>query len=387
MKIAIFDYLIVRNNAIGNCHLRMLERLCFDHEFTVFAVDFENPCPERIRWIRVPAPKRPIALLYAAFHLLAPPIYAWHRLVSRTCFDVVQFVESNLTFGHVVYSHSCHRRFLQRYWSEVGATGVRGAFRWLDHWLHARIEPHAYRSARRIVVPSQGFARELAETYPFAASKIQVLANPVDTQAWRRPSDFDRETFRERLGLTSEDIVLAFVAAGHFELKGLPLLLAALAKNNDPRLKLLVVGGSLGLVSDYRKRADRFGLNGNVNLLGNQKDVRPYLWAADALAHPSRHEVFPLAALEAAAAGLPLLVTPLNGVEEFFREGENGLLLARNIPALADSLARFAQIPPAARQAMGRKAQAAVQRYNTSEFASNWSKFYEEVATYGHASQ
>jgi len=379
MKIAIFDYRIVRNNAIGNCHLRMLERLCFEHEFTVFAVDFENPCPERIRWVRVPAPRRPLALLYAVFHLLAPPIYAWHRLVSRSRFDLVQFVESNLIFGDIVYSHSCHRRFLQRYWSEAGATGARGASRWLDHWLHAQMEPRAYRRACQIVVPSQGFARELAETYPFAASKIQVLANPVDTQAWRCPSDFDRETFRKSLGLTSEDIVLAFVAAGHYELKGLPLLLAALARNKDPRLKLLVVGGSRGLVSEYRKRADTIGLNGNVNFLGNQKDVRPYLWAADALAHPSRHEVFPLATLEAAAAGLPLLVTRLNGVEEFFREGENGLLVERDIPSLADSLARFAQIPSKAREVMGHNAQAAVQRYNTSEFASNWSKFYAEV--------
>jgi glycosyltransferase involved in cell wall biosynthesis len=379
MKIAIFDYRIVRNNAIGNCHLRMLERLCFEHEFTVFAVDFENPCPERIRWVRVPAPKRPLALLYAVFHLLAPPIHVWHRLVSGTRFDLVQCVESNLIFGDIVYSHSCHRRFLQRYWSEVGATGARGASRWLDHWLHARMEPPAYRRARQIVVPSQGFARELAETYPFAASKIQVLANPVDTQAWRRPLDFDRETFRKSLGLTSEDIAFAFVAAGHYELKGLPLLLAALAKDKDPHLKLLVVGGSRGLVSEYRKRADAIGLNGNVSFFGNQKDVRPYLWAADALAHPSRHEVFPLATLEAAAAGLPLLVTRLNGVEEFFREGENGLLLERNISSLADSLVRFAQIPPKAREVMGHNAQAAVQRYNTSEFASNWSKFYAEV--------
>jgi glycosyltransferase involved in cell wall biosynthesis len=110
-----------------------------------------------------------------------------------------------------------------------------------------------------------------------------------------------------------------------------------------------------------------------------QKDVCPYLWAADALAHPSRHEVFPIATLQAAAAGLPLLVTPLNGVEEFFREGENGLLLQRDVPSISDSLVRFAEIEPELRHWMGRRAQAAVQRYNISDFARNWSYFYEEV--------
>jgi glycosyltransferase involved in cell wall biosynthesis len=379
MKIAIFDYRITRNNAVGSCHLRMLEHVCLEHEFTIFAVEFENPSPGRIRWVRIPAPRRPLALLYVAFHLLAPLYYASHRMFHRVRFDLVQVVESNLAFGDIVYSHSCHHMFLQRYWREAGATGLRGAVRWLDHWLHSLLEPRVYRAARRIVVPSQGFARELAETYPFASAKMQVLANPVDTEALRRPESFDRDTFRARLHLDPEDIVLAFVAHGHYELKGLPLLLAALAEIHDPRLKLLVVGGSSGLVSAFRRRADQLGLNSHVTFLGDQKDVRPYLWAADALVHPSRHEVFPLATLEAAAAGLPLLVTRLNGVEEFFRDGENGLLLQRDVPSLSACLRRFAQIPAAIRQAMGDRAQAAVQRYNSSEFALNWSKFYAEV--------
>lgn len=382
MKIALFDYRITRNNPVGSCHLRMLERVCLEHEFIVFSVEFENPCPERIRWIRIPAPRRPLALLYVVFHLLAPLYYLWQRTFVGAHFDLVQFVESNLMFGDVIYSHSCHKMFLQRHWKEVGATGLRCALRWLDHWLHARLEPHAYRKARCIVVPSHGFARELGETYPFAEAKIRVLANPVDTQALRCPEGFDRNNFRRNLNLNPSDVVLAFVALGYYELKGLPLLLAALANGHDPHLKLLVVGGSKSLVRDYRKRANKIGLSDNVTFLGNQKDVRPYLWAADALAHPSRHEVFPLATLEAAAAGLPLLVTRLNGVEEFFRDGENGLLLQRDVPSISDCLARFAQIPPGVRHGMGDRAQAAVQHYNSSEFALNWSKFYAEIQTH-----
>src|SRR3954452_2470980 len=379
MKIAIFDYRIMRNNAVGACHLRMLERVCSEHEFTVFAVDFENPCPERITWVRIPAPRRPLALLYIAFHVLAPLYYAAHHIFHRTRFDLVQFVESNLLFGDVAYAHSCHHMFLQRHWRQAGATGWRGALRWLDHWLHSLLEPHAYRTARRIVVPSRGFAQEFAETYPFTSDKIQVLANSVDTQAMRRPQSFDRDAFRRDLHLQADDIVLAFVAQGHYELKGLPLLLAALTEIPSPHLKLLVVGGSNGLASSYRRRVAGMGLDSRVTILGDQKDVRPYLWAADALVHPSRHEVFPLAPLEGAAAGLPLLVTRLNGVEEFFREGENGLLLKRDVPSLAACLTRFAQIPVGVRHAMGDCAQAAVQRYNSADFALQWSKFYAEV--------
>lgn len=71
-KIAIFDYKIIPTNPIGGCHLRMMQGLCHEHDFTVFAVEFENPCPERIHWVRIPALTRPMALLFVLYHLLTP---------------------------------------------------------------------------------------------------------------------------------------------------------------------------------------------------------------------------------------------------------------------------------------------------------------------------
>jgi glycosyltransferase involved in cell wall biosynthesis len=111
--------------------------------------------------------------------------------------------------------------------------------------------------------------------------------------------------------------------------------------------------------------------------------VRPYLWAADAFVLPSHYEVFPLVALEAAAAGLPLLVTPLNGVEEFLRDGENGLLTRRDVPGVSACIARFAQMSPQQRFDMGRRAQRDVQRYGVREFVSQWAKLYREVGLHG----
>jgi glycosyltransferase involved in cell wall biosynthesis len=379
MKIALFDYIVTQGNAIGKCDLGILAALCHDHEFTVFSVQFENPCPQRIRWVRIPAPKRPLALLYLAFHVLAPFCYWWHCFRQRVRFDFVQIIESNLLFGNIVYSHFCHRAFLQHHWNETRGGGLRGALRWLDHWLHARFEPWVYRRASWIVTPSCGLARELRSAYPRVGPKIRVLANPVDLKGLRQPEDFNRELFREQLGLTPPDVALAFLALGHYERKGLPLLLQALAVKEDSRLKLIVVGGSGSAIADYRERATRMGLNGNVSFVETQRDVRPYLWATDALALPSYYEVFPLVALEAAAAGLPLLATPLNGVEEFLRDGENGLLMRRDVPAMSECIARFARMPLAARRDMGRRARADVQRYGMAQFASAWSKLYAEA--------
>jgi glycosyltransferase involved in cell wall biosynthesis len=213
-----------------------------------------------------------------------------------------------------------------------------------------------------------------------ASGKIRVLANPVDLDKLRSPANFDRWACRESLGCTAEDVLLAFVALGHFERKGLPLLLEALGVAKNSKLKAIILGGSQSDIDEYRGRANRIGLNGHVKFVPTQKDVRPYLWAADALVLPSYYEVFPLVALEAAAAGLPLLVTPLNGVEEFLRDGENGLLMQRSISGVTDCIARFARMTVASRRSMGQRAQMDVNRYGLAEFVSGWSKLYAEAA-------
>ena len=381
MRIALFDYIVTPENAIGKCDLAILAALCDEHEFTVFSARFENPRPERIHWVHVPAPRRPMVLLYIVFHLLAPVCYAWHCLRHRVRFDLVQVIESNLLFGDIAYSHFCHRAFLERHWKEIGAGGLRGALRWMDHRLRALLEPWVYRSVTKIVAPSHGLCRELTCAFPRASAKIQVVANPVDLESLRPPANFDRRAFRQSLGWTPEDIVLAFVALGHFERKGLPLLLEALRAANDSRLKAIIVGGSSGSIAAYRARADKSGLNGNVKFVRTQKDIRAYLWAADALALPSHYEVFPLVALEAAAAGLPLLVTRLNGVEDFLRDGDNGLLMQRDATGVLDCIARFAGMPVEARRSMGERAQADVKRYGVPEFVAGWSRLYAEAGS------
>src|SRR4051812_8728912 len=131
MRIAVFDYFVKPTNPIGGCHLRMLKGLCEQHEFTVFSVQFENPCPERIRWVRIPLPARPYILVYTLFHLIAPLVYLYQRTFKGARFDLIQMVESNLFFGDVSYSQFCHRMYLKRHWDATNGGGLRGFLRGL----------------------------------------------------------------------------------------------------------------------------------------------------------------------------------------------------------------------------------------------------------------
>jgi glycosyltransferase involved in cell wall biosynthesis len=382
MRIAIFDYRITRDNAIGGCHLRVLRALADEHDFTVFSVYFDNPRPDRIRWVRIPAVSRPLFLLFLTYHALAPLFYAWHIFRTGLRFDLIQSVESNLGFGAISYSHFCHRWYLKQHGKHLRHSGLRGWFHLIDHSLHAAIEPFTYSRAKKIVVPSRGLARELGQEFPIALPKIRVLPNAIDVERLRPPAGFQRDQVRQTLGFDDYDVVFLFVALGHFERKGLPILLDAITQLQDPRAKLLVVGGSADLIESYRARLRGTAGQDRVHFAGLQRDASRYLWAADAFAFPSLYETFSLAAYEAAAAGLPLLVPRLNGIEEIVEDGVNGFVIKQNVEDVVDALRRFLDMPQERRSAMGEQARQAVTAFNEKRFVAEWQDFYQrEIAT------
>jgi glycosyltransferase involved in cell wall biosynthesis len=376
LRIAIFDHKMTRNNPIGSCHLAMLRGLAAEHEFTVFAVEFDNPCPEKIRFVRVPSPMRPIALLFVVYHFMAPLSYLLYRLRGGPKFDLIQALESNIVFADLLYSHFCHRMYLKNHFSKSGATGLRGWFRWLDHQLHGLMEGYTYPRAKQVVTISRGLERELKAAFPYVGNKLTVLPNPVRLDRLKMPAEFDRQAFRHSLGIDDQDLVGLFVALGQFERKGLPFVLQALAKPGMERLKLIVVGGEPGLIAQYAERAAKYQVGDRVIFAGMQSDVRPYFWSVDAFVFPSLYEGFPLVTLEAAACGLPIVVSHLYGVEEMLVDGDNGILVETSVDGVRQGLERFLRLPPSARHAMGQGARQAVSVYSEEHFVAAWRAFY-----------
>jgi glycosyltransferase involved in cell wall biosynthesis len=382
-RIAIFDYEVTENSPSGSCHLRLVEGLCDEYEFTVFASAFDDPTAGRVRWVRVPAIRRLLAARFLSYYPASAVVLARERR-SRGPFDLVQAVENYTPRCDISYVHFCHRAYLQRTASRPG--GLRGTASLLNHRLRAVNERGSVRRARLLVAPSENLADELMEQYQADPERLRVIPNPVDVDRLQSPIGFDRKTLRTSLAIGEDDLVVAFVALGHFERKGLPALLEGLQLTADPRLRLLVVGGDDDLVGVYQKRAGRLGLAEQVRFVGMQADVRPYLWASDAFALPSSYEVFSLAPLQAAAAGLPLLVTPLRGVAPFFVDGVHGFATEQQGPAIASVLRRLSLTPAHARLEMGRQAREASKQYGVDRFVSAWRYLYAEVLGAGASS-
>ena len=88
-------------------------------------------------------------------------------------------------------------------------------------------------------------------------------------------------------------------------------------------------------------------LGDRLRLLGFREDVDLLLGAADAVAIPSkRPDPLPNSALEAAAAGVPVVAAAHGGLPEIVRDGETGVLVPPGDPAeLARALRRLADDP------------------------------------------
>jgi glycosyltransferase involved in cell wall biosynthesis len=109
-----------------------------------------------------------------------------------------------------------------------------------------------------------------------------------------------------------------------------------------PDARLLVVGGTDHDKADAIETDDLPGPDQGVVLAGWRTDIPQMLSAMDLFVLASWREGMPRSAIEAAAMGLPLVVTDIRGCREVVRDGIEGLVVPpRNAPALASAIERL----------------------------------------------
>jgi UDP-glucose:(heptosyl)LPS alpha-1,3-glucosyltransferase len=171
---------------------------------------------------------------------------------------------------------------------------------------------------KAIVCNSHMVRDEIARHYGVAQERLIVIPNAVDGNHFHPGlREQHRVSTRREHGLDDTRPVFLFVGSG-FERKGLDLLLEVWERMDA---SLIVIGHDRHLF-DYRRRAAK--LAGKVQFLGAQRDVRPWLGAADVFVLPTLYDPLPNAALEALACGLPVLTSTKSGAAEWITPGVNG---------------------------------------------------------------
>jgi glycosyltransferase involved in cell wall biosynthesis len=126
-----------------------------------------------------------------------------------------------------------------------------------------------------------------------------------------------------------------------------PLVLA-----RHPETRFVIVGEG-----ELRGELEHLALGLPFEFRGLRDDIPAQLAEMDLFAFPSLFEGLCLAVIEAQAAGVPVVATPVGGIPENVRDGETGLLvpprdpvaLARAINELLDDPARAAELAEHAR--------------------------------------
>jgi glycosyltransferase involved in cell wall biosynthesis len=333
---------------------------------------------EGLRFVRVPTPARPFTIAYPLFFAVGSLLAGRSRGALLHTTGAIIGNRSDLATVHY-----CHHAPAAR----AGLRASRATRLYRANAAAAQIMARAgerwcYRPTRTRVLSavSAGVAAELRGGFPEMASVVRVVPNGVDTSLFR-PDPALRAAARARLGV-AEDSSLALFVGGDWTRKGLGHAVDALSA--APRWLLAVAGpGDRGQVI---ARARSLGVDGRVMLLGRVPDPANLYRAADALVFPTSYEAFPLVLLEAAASGLPLLATRVNGTEDLLIDGVNGWFITQDGLDIAEHLNELRSSPELAGR-MGQRARDAVAAFTWDAMTESYRSLYRELRVSDRDSQ
>lgn len=208
-------------------------------------------------------------------------------------------------------------------------------------WLHERFVPAAYRRADLIAVSET--TRTDLQARGLAGVPIEVVPNGVDI-GFFRPDPAVVPGPRPRLAYVGR--------VKRYKRIDLFLRAAQLLRRERPDLEVEIVGRG-----DHRpaleRLAARLGLGGTVRFTGevSEEEKRERLRRAHVVAYPSPKEGWGIAAMEAAACGVPVVASDSPGLRDSVRHGETGLLVPHgDVAQLAAALGRLLDDEPLRRR-------------------------------------
>jgi UDP-glucose:(heptosyl)LPS alpha-1,3-glucosyltransferase len=354
--------------------LRLCEGL-LDRGFLLTVVSRRCDCRSRprLRIVRVPGPRRPALLGFLWFFFAGGLITAVRR---RGVLHVVGAVVPNR--ADVVTAHFCHTAFERARAAHSFRRASRPGLFYRAHELLAsaafrlaeRLLYHPAAGLRTLVAVSAGLAAELEASFPRLANRMVVIPNGVDSSMFGSARSARHDL---RAAAPTRAQLVALFVGGDWERKGLGLAVESIARSAG--WCLWVVGS--GDVGRYEQTARACGAE--VWFAGTHPAPADFYAAADAFILPSAYETFSLAALEAAAAELPLVLSPVSGVRERVRPGVEGFVVSRDASALSRCLDELRD--PMLRARMGTAARRLALEFDWTRVIDAYEQLYERRAT------
>lgn len=251
--------------------------------------------------------------------------------------------------GHLAAAagHAAHRLGIPSVLTLHGGAGVippeelAEMLRPLRHKFHygrlidlcRRIPRDPLCAADYLICLSRAEKEHLALKYP--GKQIFLLPNGIDVDRFRQEVPLPLRE-QARFGIPAQRRIILCISRIDYQKNQLALL-DLLPQTADTHLLLIGPVTAGWYHNAILERVRKLGLEGRVTIVPGLPPSSPLLPAALRNAYafilPSRHEPFGIAALEAWAAGVPLLAAATGGLRDIVQDGENGLLFAHDSPA------------------------------------------------------
>ncbi|MFN7017316.1 MAG: glycosyltransferase family 4 protein [Fimbriimonadales bacterium] len=235
--------------------------------------------------------------------------------------------------------------------------------------------------AWRVIVCSDFMRGEVIHALNTPYDKITVIPNGVRAEKFHFEfPEKERVAFRARFA-QPEQPLLFFVGRMVRE-KGVQILLQALPiiRAELPSVRAVIVGGG------YRAHLEEFvrfcHLTDAVHFTGfiPDADLLRLYRVVDVAVYPSLYEPFGIVALEAMAAGTPVVVSDAGGLKEVVRHEETGIVTwAGNPESLAWGVLRVLQDPVATRRRVQNALESVQREFNWARIAQQTIQVYQRV--------
>ncbi len=357
--------------------------------YVVMANDVEDDlrlCRELDR-LGVPYLEHPIAVLRRRKYLnpsgalllsgtLFRSVRSLTRLIRHYKIDLVQTNTSTVLSGAV----AARRAGVPHVWH------VHELFRRWEGPVLARL---LWALSRCVVAPSEAIADNLIKALPTLEQKLVIIKNGVDPQPFRTVPANRVDRLRAEWGIAPGDKVVGMIGRiGMWKGEGQFVGLARLVAQRYRGATFVIVGGVFDDEQRHIAALERLIETnmpaGRVVVAGLREDIPTVVNLFDVLVHlPERPEPFGLVAIEAMAAGKPVVAAALGGLTEIVRDGEMGYLVPPGDIEVAAKRVTALLEDDALRARLGKAGSARVDAlFSSAAYAARFEALYRNLA--GH---
>jgi glycosyltransferase involved in cell wall biosynthesis len=225
----------------------------------------------------------------------------------------------------------------------------------------------------------------MIESDNISPQKITVVHIGIPEDRIKR-SEQGREKIRREFNIEDKEVVIGSLSR-LVEFKGHKYLLAAfneLIKNHDLNIKLLIVGEG-ELKDELREITKDYKLNDKVIFAGARNDIQDILSSFDIFTQFSVDaggETFPVAIIEALAAGLPIVGSKVGDIEYLINNEGNGFLVEpENIKQFNESVLKIIMDDEIRKKMSKTSREKYLNEFTLDKMISNMEIVYRKVVT------